>query len=284
MAGGSRKNSKTEGMNHPSGVITYFHIKDFDKEKDTISLTYFNTKGDTIKSFSTSAKEKKDQLVDLKKGANQFNWNMRGDGAEKLKKMILWWANIDGPKAVPGTYKVSLSVNGEVSSQPFTILADPRAESSLQEMQQQFDFISSVNKTVDKAHQSIKKIRKINDQLKSFSTQYKDDEKTKKLVEKAKDLQKQFSAIEKELYQTKNRSGQDPLNFPIKLTNKLGHLNSLVGIGDFGPTAQDIKVKNELTKQIDEQLKAFDTLISEEINNFNKEFNALQLNYLFVED
>ncbi|WP_378184218.1 glycosyl hydrolase [Aquimarina sp. SS2-1] len=285
MRGGSLKDSKTEGTNHPSGVMTYFYLKNFEKEKDTVSLTYFNTKGDTIKSFSSAAKEKKDQLVDLKKGANQFNWNMRGDGAEKLKGMILWWANLDGPKAVPGTYKVNLNVNGkEVSQQPFKILADPRAEATIQQMQQQFDFITSVNQTVDKAHQSIKKIRKINTQLKSFATQYKNDEKTKDLVAKAKDLQKQFGEIEKALYQTKNRSGQDPLNFPIKLTNKLGHLNSLVGMGDFGPTAQDIAVKDELTKQINDQLKAFDKLISEEIKSFNTEFNTLQLNYLFVEE
>ncbi|WP_299608866.1 glycosyl hydrolase [uncultured Aquimarina sp.] len=283
MRGGSFKDSKTEGTNHPSGVITYFNLKKFDKKKDTVSLTYFNTKGDTIASFSTSAKEKKHQLKDLEKGANQFNWNMRGKGAEKLKGMILWWASLDGPKAVPGTYKVSLNVNGKETSQPFTILADPRAEATPQQMQQQFDFITDVNKTVDKAHQSIKKIRKINTQLKSFSKQYKDDEKTKDLVTKAKDLQKQFGEIEKALYQTKNRSGQDPLNFPIKLTNKLGHLNSLVGMGDFGPTAQDIAVKNELTKEIETQLTLFDKLISEEIKSFNTEFNTLQLNYLFVE-
>ncbi|WP_299900618.1 glycosyl hydrolase [uncultured Aquimarina sp.] len=283
MRGGSFKDSKTEGTNHPSGVITYFNLKKFDKKKDTVSLTYFNTKGDTIASFSTSAKEKKHQLKDLEKGANQFNWNMRGKGAEKLKGMILWWASLDGPKAVPGTYKVSLNVNGKENSQPFTILADPRAEATPQQMQQQFDFITDVNKTVDKAHQSIKKIRKINTQLKSFSKQYKDDEKTKDLVTKAKDLQKQFGEIEKALYQTKNRSGQDPLNFPIKLTNKLGHLNSLVGMGDFGPTAQDIAVKNELTKEIETQLTLFDKLISEEIKSFNTEFNTLQLNYLFVE-
>ncbi|MHA7059330.1 VPS10 domain-containing protein [Aquimarina sp. M1] len=283
MGGASRKGSKTEGTNHPSGVITYFNLKNFEKEKDTVSLTYFNSKGDTIKSFSSGAKEKNDQLKDLKKGANQFNWNMRGDGAEELQGMILWWANLNGPKAVPGTYKVSLNVNGNQVSQPFTILADPRAEATLQQMQQQFDFISSVNKTVDKAHKSIKKIRKINTQLKSFSKQYKDDSKTKELIAKAKDLQKKFAEIEKALYQTKNRSGQDPLNFPIKLTNKLGHLNSLVGMGDFGPTAQDIEVKNELTKQIEEQLNTFDKLISEEIKSFNAEFNTLQLNYLFVE-
>ncbi|SHI91427.1 WD40/YVTN/BNR-like repeat-containing protein [Aquimarina spongiae] len=285
MRGTQAKDSKTEGKNHPAGVSTYFYLKNFDKEKDTVQLTYFNQKNDTIKSFSTGAKEKKDQLKDLKAGGNQFNWNLRGDGAEKLKGMILWWANLDGPKAVPGSYQVSLNVNGtDVGKQSFTIVADPRAESTQQDMQQQFDFITDVNAIVDRAHQSIKKIRKINKQLKGFETQYKDNEKTKELVQKAKDLQEKFSDIEKALYQTKNKSNQDPLNFPIKLTNKLGHLNSLVGMGDFGPTAQDIAVKNELTKKIEQQLNTFDQLISQEIKGFNAEFNTLQLNYLFVED
>ncbi len=284
MRGGSVKNSKTEGTNHPAGVMTYFYLKNYDKEKDTVSLTYLNTKNDTIKSYSTSGKDKKDKLIDLEKGANQFNWNMRGDGAEKLKGMILWWANLDGPKATPGTYSVSLAVNKkEVANQSFKIIADPRAEASQQEMQAQFDFITSVNKTVDKAHKSIKKIKKINTQLKSFAAQYKDDPKTKELVKKAEELQKKFGDIEKALYQTKNKSNQDPLNFPIKLTNKLGHLNSLVGMGDFGPTAQDIAVKNELVKKIEGQLSTFDKLISSEIKSFNSEFNTLQLNYLFVE-
>jgi len=266
MRGSSIKDSKTEGTNHPTGVMTHFYLKNFNQEKDSITLTYFNANNDTLISFNNKVKEEKYKLKDLKKGGNMFAWNMRGKGVEKLKGMILWWANLDGPKAVPGDYKVSLNVNGkEVSKQSFKILADPRAEATPEQMQAQYDFITSVNQSVDKAHQSIKKIRKINAQLEEFSTQYKDDEKTKDLVTKAKDLQEQFGTIEKALYQTKNRSGQDPLNFPIKLTNKLGHLNSLVGMGDFAPTAQDIEVKNQLTQKIDKQLQTFDKLITEEI-------------------
>ncbi|MEX0362028.1 MAG: glycosyl hydrolase, partial [Allomuricauda sp.] len=114
--------------------------------------------------------------------------------------------------------------------------------------------------------------------------QYKEDERTKDLVEKAKKMKEDFGTIEKALYQTKNRSNQDPLNFPIRLTNKLGHLNSLVSIDDFPPTAQDIAVKNELTTKINTQLDAFDALVDKEMQQFNREFNSLNLNYLFVEE
>jgi DNA-binding FrmR family transcriptional regulator len=280
MRGGSRKGSLTSGTNHPDGVITYFNLKDY-KEDDGVSLTYFDTKGDTIKTFST--KDKKNMLK-VEKGANQFVWDMTYDGAERLPGMILWWASLEGPRAIPGNYKVSLNVNGNEQSQPFTILADPRAESTIADMEKQFEFIKDVNKTMDKAHKSIKKIRNINGQLSAFQKQYRDDDNVKDLVEKAKSLEEQLSNIEKELYQTKNRSGQDPLNFPIKLTNKLGHLNSLVGMGDFAPTEQDVAVKNELTSKIEKQLEAFNTILNDEVKAFNAAFNSKQLNYLFVED
>ncbi len=158
-----------------------------------------------------------------------------------------------------------------------------RAEVSVADMQKQYDFIRDINSTVDKAHTSIKKIRKITTQFDAFMAQYKDNEATKELVEKAKKMKNDFGEIEKALYQTQNRSGQDPLNFPIRLTNKLAHLNSLVSIDDFPPTDQDIAVKNELTAKIQEQLNQFDALVTKEIKDFNAAFNALKLNYLFVE-
>jgi hypothetical protein len=281
MDGRSRSGSKTSGTNHPNGVMTYFNLKDY-KEEDEITLIYFDTKGDTIKKFST--KNKKKDKLEVKKGMNQFVWDMAYDGAERLDGMILWWASLDGPQAIPGSYKVSLKVNDQVLTQTFTIVADKRAESTLTEMQKQFDFIRDINKTIDKAHKSIKKIRNVRDQLSAFEAQYKENEDVKDLLDKSKILKEEFTKIEEALYQTKNRSNQDPLNFPIRLTNKLGHLNALVGMGDFAPTEQDIAVKDELTQKINEQLDAFNKLVSDEISAFNTAFNSKNLNYLFIED
>jgi photosystem II stability/assembly factor-like uncharacterized protein len=274
--------SKTAGQNHPNGVVTHFYLKDF-KEKDSINLTFTSMAGDTLANYSNSAK-KKDKKLEVKKGGNIFVWDTRGKGAEELEGMILWWASLDGAKAVPGNYQVHLKVNGDTKTETFKIIPDPRAEASVEEMQKQYDFITDINTTIDNAHQSIKKIRKINTQLDAFTKQYKDNETTKDLVEKAKAMKERLGEVEKALYQTQNRSGQDPLNFPIKLTNKLGHLNSLVAIDDFPPTEQDIAVKNELTSKINAELKIFDEVNSKELQEFNQAFNELKLDYLFVED
>lgn len=278
----SSRPSKTAGQNHENGVVTHFYLNNAPDDAK-VALTFTNMAGDTLGAYSTKAKEK-DKKLKIKKGGNTFVWDTRGTGAKELPEMILWWANLDGPKAVPGTYKVHLTVNGDTQTQPFTILPDPRAEATVADMQKQNEFITDVNATINRAHESIKKIRKIGIQLNAFTKQYADNEATKELVTKAKKMKEDFEAIEKALYQTQNRSGQDPLNFPIRLTNKLGHLNSLVGLDDFAPTDQDVAVKNELTAKINKELTAFDGLISTEMKAFNAAFNSLNLEYLFIEE
>ena len=146
-------------------------------------------------------------------------------------------------------------------------------------MQEQFNFISAINETVDKAHKSIKKLRNIKVQLSKFIKEYSKKD-LNELIDKASTLEAKLSDIEKELYQTQNRSGQDPLNFPIRLTNKLAHLNSLVSMGDFSPTEQDIAVKEYLTNQINTNLEMFDSLMIEEVKGFNELFNNNKLDYL----
>lgn len=279
MGGGSKKGSLTQGTNHPNGVMTYFYVTDTEKE---VRLEYLNAQGDTIKTFSTKAKDRNRKLK-AEKGHNLFVWNTVSDGAEDFPGMILWWARLSGAKAVPGNYKVRLKVGDEEQTQDFRILPAPNSEASVEEMQRQYEFINEVNATVTEAHQAIKKIRKIKTQLDAFEKQYKGNEQVKALLDKAAQMKKGFAEVEEALYQTQNRSGQDPLNFPIRLTNKLAHLNSLVGLDDFGPTAQDIAVKNELTQQIKSHLDTFNNLVDTEVNNFNSEFNKLSLNYLFIE-
>lgn len=278
MGGRSRKGSLTQGTNHPNGVMVYYSVAD--PENSEVNLSFLTLNNDTIKRFSN--KDKKNKLQ-VKKGNNLMVWDLQGEGAERLDGMILWWASTSAPKAVPGKYNVVLEVDDQVMRRQFTVLADPNSETDLSGMQRQFEFISSVNATVDKAHKSIKKIRDVNTQLKAFQTRYGDDNRTTSLVADASNLSKELTSIEEALYQTKNRSGQDPLNFPIRLTNKLAHLNALVGMDDFPPTQQDVAVKNELTEAIQAELKKFDALISGEIKAFNAAFREMSLDYLFIE-
>ena len=133
---------------------------------------------------------------------------------------------------------------------------------------------------MDKAHKAIKEIRTINIKLNEFESNFSELNLVADLILKSKELREKLSNIENILYQTQNRSNQDPLNFPIKLTNKLGHLNRLVTLNDFPPTDQDNIVKLELTEKVENQLKTFKLLIKNDVKNFNKAFAKLELDYL----
>ena len=269
--------SLTEGTNLSNGVIVHFNVKDFDATKDTLQLHFKEKDGEIIKTFSTASEKDK---LEVKVGGNGFVWNTRYKGAERLDGMILWGASLSGAKAVPGQYTVSLQKNDAVIERAFTILPDPRAEITIAEMQEQFDFVNTVNQTLDEAHQAIKNIRSINSKLATFEKNYKDLDEAKEILETAAALKKEFLEIEKALYQTQNKSNQDPLNFPIRLTNKLGHINNLVMANDFPPTDQDITVSKLLTSQIKVQMKQYNKLLSEDLENFNATFGALKLDYL----
>ena len=273
------KETLTEGTNLPNGVIVHFNVKNFSPDKDELSIHFKEQDGTIIKTYKSNDEVDK---LEIKSGGNTFVWNTLYEGAEILDSMIFWSASFSGAKAVPGKYKVVLEKNGESQEQEFEILPDPRSEVSISQMRLQFDFVNKVNATVDKAHKAIKNIRQIRKKLEEFDSNFSENESVINLVEKAKQLNSSLTEIEKALYQTKNRSRQDPLNFPIKLTNKLGHLNSLVTSNDFPPTNQDELVRKELTTEVENHILKYQKLVSQDLKYFNEEFASLNLDYLTV--
>ncbi|MBR06710.1 MAG: glycosyl hydrolase [Rickettsiales bacterium] len=269
MGGGNGRTSKTAGTNHPGGVLTYFFLKDT-SSVDTLALSFKELDGSIIKTFSNYPDKKaNEEKLEFKEGMNMFNWDMIYEDAKTFDGMILWWSKTSGPMASPGKYTVELAVNGQTQSQQFELIKDPRSSATEADLRAQFDFLIEVRDKLSETHEAITNIRKakakINDVTKSL-----DSEEHKELLGKSKDVVKRMSAIEKELYQTKNESRQDPLNFPVKLNNKLGHLAALVSYGDNAPTKQDYEFKEEIIAKIDIQLEELYEIFNKEISEINQ--------------
>ena len=269
MGGGNGRTSKTAGTNHPGGVLTYFFLKDT-AAVDTVSLSYKEANGTVIKTFSNHPDKKKDEeKLEFNQGMNMFNWDMIYPDAKTFDGMILWWSNTSGPTAVPGEYTIDLTVNGETSTQSFTLIKDPRSSASQEDLQKQFDFLIEVRDKLTETHEAITNIRKAKSKINEV-TKSLDAEEYKELKDKAKDVVKRMSDIEKALYQTKNESRQDPLNFPVRLNNKLGHLAALTSYGDNAPTEQSYAFKDEVIANIDAQLSELYKIFNEEITEINQ--------------
>jgi len=134
----------------------------------------------------------------------------------------------------------------------------------------QFDFIIEIQEKLTEIHKALKNITKINEQINQLKASIIDKEKNKEIVELADKIVKELTIIENELYQTKSKSSQDPLNFPIKLNNKLAHLNSLSAIGDYKPTDQSVEFKKEITQLIDVELAKIYAIFEDDVKTLNK--------------
>ncbi|MBV6653019.1 MAG: hypothetical protein KI786_04640, partial [Mameliella sp.] len=284
MDGAQRKNLKRAGTNHPGGVtIHYFLPEEVVSDSQQIALAFYEESGKHIRTFSTDAKEKADKL-EVEAGGNTFNWNLQYPKAKEVKGMILWWAGLSGPKAVPGYYNVKLMTPKDTLEQSWVLKKDPRISSTVGDLQARFDFMQSINKKVSEAHQAITDIRAVREQMQPFMKRWKGDDEYKDLLGQAEAIDSVMTEVETALYQTKNRSRQDPLNFPIKLTNKLAHINALVGSGHFPPTEQDRAVKATLEKQINEQLVRFYALKETDIPAFNAAVKAKAVDVILLKE
>lgn len=268
------------GENRQNGVMIHYYLKNKPDSAANISLEILENDTLVIRKFSNKAKENRDK-INPKDSANLFIWNMKYPSAKGFDGMILWWANLSGPTALPGKYKVRLTVNDKAQTQDFVILKDPRSTASPDDMQQQFTFVKEVCDKLTQVHQTIATIRDVRKQLSDYKERIKPDDKLKDLLAQANTIDSLMTTVEETLYQTKNRSGQDPLNFPIRLNNKLAHLNALM-YADYPPTNQAIAVKNELTQAIDAQLAIAKTIFEQQIPQFNqmvrdKAVDALQI-------
>ncbi|MBD1397019.1 glycosyl hydrolase [Pontibacter sp. JH31] len=269
MDGGNRGLSKTAGENHPGGVMVHYFMQQKPDTTTTVKLDIMDRNGKLIRSYASNAKDKKDKL-EVKEGLNRFVWDMSYPESSRFDGMILWGGGTQGPKAIAGTYKAKLTVNGESQETDFAILQDPRTKASPEDLQAQFDFLLEVRDKLTETHDAIKDIRTMRSQLKTLTNNLKGQENYKGIIESANAIDKKITAIEEELYQTKNRSGQDPLNFPIRLNNKLANLVRQVSTGDFRPTDQAYAYKKEITSQIDEQLNLYKQVQAQDVPALNR--------------
>jgi hypothetical protein len=192
---------------------------------------------------------------------------MRYSPAITFEGMVLWSGNTQGPTAVPGSYQVRLTADGQSFTEKLVIEKDPRLDSvTVADLAEQFTLALEVRDALSQTDEMVILIRELkkqmDDRLKSST-----DAALKAPLDSFRD---KLSVIEEEVYQVRNRSGQDPLNFPIKLNNKIAALGSSIEHGDGKPTASSYEVFKLLKERLAEQRSALDTLLKTDLPGVNK--------------
>jgi len=160
------------GKNPPDGAIIYYWLKD-DAQK--ITLTISDTSGNIIREYSNLDKPEKlnafryfderwlgtPELLSGKAGMHRFVWDLRYARPRALRYSYsiagIWKeetpVNPRGPIVLPGTYNVTLNVDGKVFTRQLTVNMDPRVNVNPEDLKQQLalalDVITELGQTVD---------------------------------------------------------------------------------------------------------------------------------------
>jgi photosystem II stability/assembly factor-like uncharacterized protein len=211
--------------------------------------------------------------VPRKAGINHFSWDLRYPGAKGFQGMILWGARTgSGPLAVPGPYSVRLSVNGQTLTERMNVEKDPRIDSvTIADLSEQFKLAMQIRVKTTEANEMVITVRELRKQMEDRLQQDRLKQNQDAALKTAFDnLRGKLTAVEEEVYQVRNRSGQDPLNFPIKLNNKMAALERVVETGDGKPIASSYTVFKDLSEKLAAQKGKLDAALKADLPAVNK--------------
>jgi hypothetical protein len=190
--------------------------------------------------------------------------------------MILWNGTISGPTAAPGNYSATLKIKGDSLEKPFSISANPKYNCSNEDYVLKTTFLLEVKKSFADVQQCILDIRTLSNQINEFnSLAGKDVPQEIKYLSDT--ILKKLTKIEEELYQTKLKSGQDILNYPMKLNDRISGLYNYASSGNTAPNKQVKDAFSELKTLADEQLKLFQTIIGKDVVELNMKIKSSDL-------
>ncbi|MEZ5332473.1 MAG: hypothetical protein R2991_10575 [Thermoanaerobaculia bacterium] len=220
--------------------------------------------------------------LDLRAGHNRFAWDLRLPDAEEFDGLILWGGGTEGPRVPPGSYRARLTVGDAVRTESFEVRADPASSADAAELEEQFRFLREVRDELSEIHTQIRRIRVVRGQLEDLKKRL--GEERGAIRQAADDLDEAMTEVEKALYQTQNQSPQDPLNFPIRLNDKLAAVGETAARGDYAPTSQAWEVKRRLEAAIDAELAKLETIWSERLPALNAMVQEAAVPALTVEE
>jgi hypothetical protein len=201
---------------------------------------------------------------------------LRYQGATSFEGLIVWSARPEfGPYAPIGAYQVRVRLGDMVSTQPIHIEMNPNLDGVTEEdLMAQFELAIKIRNKTSIANETVIQIRSIRKQANELIESGEDQA----LEELLNDMLEKMKVIEEDLYQVKNQSNQDPLNFPIKLNNRLSSLRRSVENGQAKPTDAAYVVFDELSKELSGHLNKMNQLLNNELHSINSILKANGLN------
>jgi hypothetical protein len=234
------------GQNPPGGATITYSLN----AAQGVTIEILDARGTVIKSVTSSDRNGPAGTA----GLHRYSWDMRYADAKSIDGgTFLAGGSLRGPVAVPGTYQVRLRAGGQTLTQPLRIVADPKGETKVTDLQEQFDLLIAIRDKVSAVHDAVNEIKKMRARLAS-----RPDRASFARLDAA------LEAVQKELVDLRFAGFDDQmLVFDLKLNNRTAALQNYVAQGDYAPTEQQYSVFRELSSTIDSVFARLATLKSQ---------------------
>jgi hypothetical protein len=269
------------GANPPSGVIIDYSLKS--TPKDAVELQILDAKGKVVRKLSSkkaaegASPEEEEfgisrpgEKLPAEEGLNRFVWDMRGEAPARVPGAVNWGGRAAGPLVVPGTYQIKLMVGGKSLTASGEIQKDPRVNVSQGDLEKQYELAMRIRDRVNTGHDAVNQMRSVREQIEGLKKRLGGDSGAKAVLDSADALKKRIDAVEEKIIQPKSKSGEDPLNYPIQVTNQLMDLHDTVESADTAPTAQSYVIFDELNARLERQLAAWREVQSKDLAALNE--------------
>ncbi|MBC8064291.1 MAG: glycosyl hydrolase, partial [Chlorobia bacterium] len=247
------------GDNPMSGLVLSYYLAQDAKD------VKFEVQDSSGKVFQTLASAPK------VKGFQRTSAFLQYPSYKTFPGMIVWSGGPSPILAPPGEYTVTMVADGVRKSAKFKWLRDPRNSSTDADLVEQFKFLQTVSARLTTANESVTRIRTLRSNLDKALEEAKKKGDLGSLDGMSATFRAGITKVEEAIYQTKNKSGQDPLNYPIRLNDKLAGVFSNASSGNFRPTDQAHEVFELLSGQLEVQLKELAKLEAVELKAINSE-------------
>ena len=260
-----------------NGALLTWWVDDGVESAEDAKLEVLDATGRVVRTFEPAREgEPRDRwsgpALRVEPGWNRFRWDLRTDPAATFPGMILWGVRTMAPVVPPGEYTVRLRVGGAVASRDLVVKRNPWVEGVTDEdLVAQYEFGVRIRDQVDRANRAVIEIRDVEAQL-AERLEASDDERLRVVGAR---LQGALDAVEGEIYQVRNRSNQDPLNFPIKVNNRLANLLSMSERGDGRPGSGMVEVFGIMVGTLEGLLEALEEVWGEELAEVNEVLRGL---------
>jgi hypothetical protein len=166
------------GENPPPGAIFYYYLKS--PAQGEVKLEVLDAKNQVIRTYSSKDQPfrplsppafpmywfRPTEPLSTAAGMHRFIWDVRYS-APPVTQPGYSMSTVagrdvprepEGPQALPGSYQLRLTANGQTYTQPFKLIMDPRVKTSPQDLEKQFALELKLVQTLQQAQQAVEEI------------------------------------------------------------------------------------------------------------------------------